>query len=61
MFDGRAEQVRKILLLQGTRRFGAPDDPTRQALDAIDDLPRLERMSQHLLDAKTWGELLETP
>jgi hypothetical protein len=56
----RIEQAQKVLLLQGTERFGAPDEQTRRALEAIDDLPRLERMSLRLLGAKNWQELLET-
>lgn len=57
--EGRAEEARKLLLLQGAKRFGAPADaPTRAALEAITDLSRLEELGARLLDVSSWQELL---
>jgi predicted transposase YdaD len=59
--EGRVEEARRILRRQGTRRFGTPDAPIDDALDAIADLERLEQLSDRILDVKTWDELLAQP
>src|ERR1700730_13519356 len=46
--EGRAEEARRILLLQGELKFGAPDAPTRDALEATTDVPRLEDLTARL-------------
>lgn len=58
---GQVEEARKILLLQGTLRFGAPDDATRAVLDALTDLPKLEQLSARLLGVSSWQELVGAP
>jgi predicted transposase YdaD len=58
--EGALREVRKILLRQGGRKFGAPGPEVESAVQAIDDLARLERMSDRLLDVNTWQELLST-
>jgi hypothetical protein len=55
---GRAEEARRILLLQGELKFGAPDAPTRGGIEAINDLSRLEDLTARLLSAHSWEELL---
>jgi hypothetical protein len=59
--EGRAEGARRVLLNQGRKRFGEPDEATRRALQAIDNLDRLDRLSDRLLGVSTWQELLQTP
>jgi hypothetical protein len=59
--QGRAEEARRILLLQGELKFGAPDVATRGAVEAINDLRRLEDLSARLLGAFSWEELLTPP
>jgi hypothetical protein len=59
--EGATEQNQKIVLLQGRRRFGEPDEATRAAVQAITDLTRLERLSERMFDAGSWEELLKTP
>jgi hypothetical protein len=59
--EGARRELRKTLLRQGRKRFGAPEAGVETALQAITDLPRLERMSERLLDVTTWAELLATP
>jgi hypothetical protein len=56
--EGKAEEARKILLLQGRKQFGAPSAEVLAALDAVTDVPRLEELSVRLLQASSWQELL---
>jgi hypothetical protein len=55
---GKAEEARKMLLLQGRDRFGEPSAKIVAQLDAVTDLGRLEALLIRLLHAKTWEELL---
>ena len=59
--EGRIEGARALILRQGQARFGPPDEPTRTAIEAINDLERLERLSDRVLTATTWAELLAEP
>jgi hypothetical protein len=63
LIEGRVSEAQRLLLLQGEIRFGSPGETTRNAVAAIRDLERLERMSTRVLDAgiHDWDELLETP
>jgi hypothetical protein len=56
--DGRVQEVRRVLRLQGDVRFGAPDEETAKAIEAIEDIDRLERLSVRLLTATGWADLL---
>jgi predicted transposase YdaD len=58
---GRADEARKILLRQGRKRFGVSGAEVEAALQGITDLERLERMSEAVLDASGWQEVLDTP
>jgi hypothetical protein len=61
MQKGIAVGVRALLLRRGHKRFGEPDAATIAALEAINDLARLERMSDALdLDVSGWAEMLAT-
>jgi len=55
---GKAEEARKMLLLQGRDRFGEPSAKIVSQLDAVTDLARLEALGLRLLHVKTWEELL---
>jgi predicted transposase YdaD len=57
----RAEGAYKMLLHQGTKRLGPPDAATRSALEAIDDLDFLIKMSDRIPEVSSWAELLATP
>lgn len=52
------EQARRLLLRLGTRKLGPPDASTAAALERIDDLDMLERLSDDLLTAASWSDLL---
>jgi len=53
-----AEGERRLLLLMGTKRFGPPDAPTRAAIERLDSPQSLEQLSERLLEAASWEELL---
>ena len=55
---GKAEEARKLLLLQGREQFGEPPAKIVAQLDALTDLVRLEALMVRLLHVKTWEELL---
>ncbi|OAI47901.1 hypothetical protein AYO44_08465 [Planctomycetaceae bacterium SCGC AG-212-F19] len=58
--EGKTVEARAILRRQGQIRFGAPDAATVAALEGITDLARLERMSERILNAGSWQEVLAT-
>ena len=57
--EGRTEGMRELLLLQGNKRFGAPDDEARAALVRITSVEALEKLAERLLDVGNWQELLQ--
>ena len=56
--EGKAEEARRMLLLQGRDRFGEPSAKIVALLDAVTDLGGLEALGLRLLRVKTWEELL---
>lgn len=56
--EGRVEAIQKTILRLGRKLIGPPNESTIAALSAIDDLERLEFLSEQLLDVKTWQELM---
>ena len=59
--EGKAEGARQTLLRVGRRRFGSPTAAEEETLNAINDMERLDRMGEQVLDVGTWQELLSTP
>jgi hypothetical protein len=59
--EGRAEGMQRLILRQGRRKFGEPDEATRHALMKITDLEHLERLDDRVQEVSSWKELLETP
>jgi hypothetical protein len=49
---------RNVLLRQGRRKFGEPDEATLAALQAIKSPRRLEDLAERLLVVNSWQELL---
>ena len=59
---GRLEGLaQRLLIRHARRRFGVPDHTTETTLLAITDLDRLDRLSDAVLTAAGWRELLATP
>ena len=56
--EGRVEEARSLLFQLGERRFGPPDEPTRDSLTAIVHLGRLHALVMRAHDVTTWGEQL---
>jgi hypothetical protein len=54
-----AKVLRETLLTQGIDRFGEPELPFRQKLEAICDPSVLRPMTKNLLHVSTWEELLQ--
>ena len=52
---GSLEEVRKTLFRLGRKRLGEPPAATVTGLEAIDDLERLEQLSERLLDVGMGG------
>jgi predicted transposase YdaD len=61
--EGRIDAARRILLRQGTKRFGEPDVITVATIEAIEDMGPLETMVDRLVDGEIhgWDDLLRTP
>jgi hypothetical protein len=59
--QGKLEEACAIILRQGAKRFGQPAEATEAAIRAITDQARLERLTDRILDATTWDDLLATP
>jgi predicted transposase YdaD len=56
--QGRVEEARRLLVLQGESKFGRTDSATLAAIESIDDLGRLEALGVRLVSAGSWQELL---
>jgi hypothetical protein len=58
--EGRQEEARRLLLRQGTRRFGQPDATVIAAIEAVHDIDRLESLTDRIIDAdvRDWNDLL---
>jgi hypothetical protein len=61
MDEGRLEGEISVLLRQGRIRFGPADPDTESALTGLKDRERLGRMTEAVLTASSWEELLATP
>ena len=58
---GALTEAKKLLILQGTERFGPPDALASASLDSINDLARLEELAVRLVNVDSWQALLEPP
>jgi hypothetical protein len=58
--QGGLKAVHRILLRLGRKKFGAPTNKVKAAIQESEDLPRLERMAVRLLTATSWAEVLNT-
>jgi predicted transposase YdaD len=61
LHQGRIKEAQQVLFRLGRLRFGRLDKATRSAIEAIDDLERLQRLSERILTATSWGDLLAEP
>jgi predicted transposase YdaD len=56
----RAEEGRRVVLLQGEAKFG-PDAEARATIESINDVAKLEDLALRLMKAGSWQELLGRP
>jgi predicted transposase YdaD len=61
MTRGEVKEARKLLRFFGAKRFGPPDTPTAAAIEAIQDLAKLENLCDRLESVRSWDELLGQP
>ena len=57
---GIVQGLRATVLRLGTKRFGTPAPEVASAVEAITDTGRLGRLTEQVLDATGWDELLQT-
>jgi hypothetical protein len=58
---GKVQTSRHHVLTLGEKRFGPPPASIAQAIHAITDPTRLERLFNRAFDAASWDDLLATP
>ncbi len=60
---GAVVGAKRMLFLQGIKRFGEPDAATIAAIEAIKDSGPLEALGERIVNPgiQTWAELLRTP
>jgi predicted transposase YdaD len=63
LIEGRLTEGRRLLIRQGTKRFGKPDAAILAAIEAIGEIERLEALGERLLDSgvSDWSSLLGGP
>lgn len=59
--QGKIEEARRLILRLGWLRFGTPEPQVREAIEAIDDIDRLEQLSDRVLTAPDWLALVSMP
>jgi hypothetical protein len=55
---GEVEAMRKSLIRQGRKKWGEPGEQVLARIAAIGDLDRLNLLSDRILDASSWDDLL---
>ncbi len=61
MEEGEIRHGHRVLLQLGRKLWGAPDPSIESALSSIQDVERLDRMTEAILSVKSWQQLLSTP
>jgi hypothetical protein len=63
VIEGRLNEARRLVLRQGTRRFGQPDAVVVASVESITVLDWLEALGERILDPsiKKWDDLLRDP
>ncbi len=56
--EGRIEEAKAILLRQGRARWGEPDAPIAQQIEALNDLDAIESRLDRILTAADWHDLI---
>ena len=56
--EGRVEELHRVILRLGRRRFGEVDESVRLQIEAIRDIVVLEDLTERLLIVSSWDELM---
>ena len=56
--EGKIEGERAIILRLGRKRFGEPDAETLEKLESIQQVERLEEISDRLITSTNWVEAI---
>ncbi|MHB1425927.1 MAG: hypothetical protein ACYC3I_22415 [Gemmataceae bacterium] len=56
---GRLSEARQFLVRLGQKRFGPAEEAAEAALNAIEDVKRLEKLAKRILHVAIWQELLQ--
>jgi hypothetical protein len=59
--EGREDQMKKVILRTGQKRFGPADESIVTRLNAIRDLERLDKLFDRALEVSSWEEVFNTP
>lgn len=59
--EGCVKTSHRVLLNLGRKLFGPPKPSVEATVTSIQDVERLERMTEAILTVKSWDELLSTP
>jgi predicted transposase YdaD len=55
--EGRLEGEKRLLALMGGEKFGPPDARTREKIDALQSIERIEELTRRLLHVERWEDL----
>ena len=61
LLEGKLRGIRETILRQGRKKFGPPNAEIETLLAKIEDDEHLERLSEVLLTAQNWEELVARP
>ena len=56
--EGRMDEVRRMILSQGRRKFGASPPAIEATLEGITEQAKLEALADRLIDVSSWEDLL---
>jgi hypothetical protein len=61
--EGEVAEARRLVIVQGTRRFGTPDPDVAAAIEAMNDKGPLEALAERIVDpdVRSWDDLLGRP
>lgn len=59
--EGREKEALRILLVQGTKRFGTPSAKVRRKIMQISDVRLIDALVLRVLDVESWAQLLADP
>jgi len=58
---GRLAEARRFLLLIGEEQLGPPSEAARAAVNALEDVDRVEQLGKRLPHVDSWEKLLASP